>query len=557
MVDQASQLGLSFSLVRKELEATLSQAESHFAYVAEEGAGSQHLKLFIDEINLARGTFKLLELVGGEALANEMLTLLSDVKSKQPANLTEDFVSSLGGAIYTLRRYLEFVGQNERDLPILLIPAINAVRKLKREQPFPDAYFFNIELNPNLPTPAPATDASNVSQQAPRWRIMYQVALLKLLNSQQISASGKLVMRSLERFEKAMRGTPAWPFWWVTCAACTALFTEGYELTQNRKRIFSRVDQQIRTLINEGADAFAAKVQDGLVRELLLLVSISPKRDGEIGNVADAYGLPRSISEKDLREYRRMMTGPELSAFEALATALEDEISSVKELLDSVERNEAKPEAFDKIGAALNSVSEVLKVVGLESSARKVGTQLDAILKVKEMGADERDKSLNTLADALLIIENEVDLVRHVDVHGKPDHKPVTGAHAQAVHIVFDEIRSGLALAKRAVSSFVDSGDKLHLANIKTTLETVAGGFYFSNEEKVHALVKSCITFIEERLIAKDAPEPDAHQLEVLADALTSIEYYVETLISVDHASDDILRVAVDSLSELGYPIDR
>jgi hypothetical protein len=555
MVDQASQLGLSFSLVRKELEATLSQAESHFAYVAEEGASSQYLKLFYDEINLARGTFKLLELTGGEVLASEMQDLLAEIKKAPPESFNEDFVSHLGGAIYTLKRYLEFVGKNDRDLPILLIPAINAVRKLKHAQPFPDAHFFTIELKPDLPTPAPSADATNVSQQAPRWRMMYQVALLKLLNSQQIGASGKLVMRSVERFEKAMRGTPAWPFWWVTNAALHALFSEGYELTQNRKRIFSRVDQQIRTLINEGAESFAAKVQDTLVRELLLLVSLSPKREGDVGAVAQAYDLPRNISEKDLREYRRMMTGPELSAFESLATALEEEIGVVKDLLDSVERGEASSEAFNKIEEALGRVSEVLKVVALNNSARKVKTQSDAIMQVKDMVDEERDSSLNTLADALLIIENEVDLVRHVDVHGKPDHKPVTGAHAQAVHIVYDEIRSGLALAKRAVSSYVDSGDRLHLANIKTTLEAVAGGFYFGGEEKVFSLVKGCIRYIEEKLLAKDAPKPDAHQLEVLADALTSIEYYVETLISVDHASDDILRVAVDSLQELGYPI--
>lgn len=553
MVDQASQLGLSFSLVRKELEATLSQAESYFAYVAEEGAGSQSLKVFMDEINLARGTFKLLELTGAEVLSNEIMDLLNHIKQNPPELLDEDFVSHLGGAIYTLKRYLEFIGKSDRDLPILLIPAINAVRKLRNVKPLPDAHFFSIKLDPNLPKPAPSTDASNLAQQAPRWRVMYQVALLKLLNSQQIGASGKLVLRSVERFEKAMRGTKAWSFWWLANAALQALFTEGYELTQNRKRIFSRVDQQIRTLINEGVESFTDKLQEALIRELLLLVALSAKREGDVDSVANAYGLPRSISEKDLREYRRMMTGPELSAFESLATALEEEIDVVKDLLDSVQRGDASDSAFDGIDKALGRVSEVLKVVGLEPSARKVKSQADAIMKVKDMAQDEREVSLGTLADALLIIENEVNLVRHVDVHGQPDHKPVTGSHAEAIQILYDEIRSGLALAKRAVSSFVDSKDRLHLANIKTTLESVAGGFYFSNEEKVHALVKGCTRYIEEKLLDKEAGAPDGHQLEILADALTSIEYYVETLISVDHASDDILRVAVDSLEELGY----
>lgn len=50
---------------------------------------------------------------------------------------------------------------------------------------------------------------------------------------------------------------------------------------------------------------------------------------------------------------------------------------------------------------------------------------------------------------------------------------------AEAEKLVIDEIESGLAMVKRALSAFAESNyDKAHIANISATLDTVRGGMF-------------------------------------------------------------------------------
>jgi chemosensory pili system protein ChpA (sensor histidine kinase/response regulator) len=48
---------------------------------------------------------------------------------------------------------------------------------------------------------------------------------------------------------------------------------------------------------------------------------------------------------------------------------------------------------------------------------------------------------------------------------------------------------------------------------------------------------------------------PDWKQLDTLADAITSIEYYLERLAEGISNNDAILHVAEDSLQTLGFPV--
>ena len=85
-MNQVSNISVSIGLVRKELETTLQKAENYLSQFSE-SLDAAHLKLFADEVNLARGTFKLLELSGADSLATEMLSLIGDGAVKQAIKL--------------------------------------------------------------------------------------------------------------------------------------------------------------------------------------------------------------------------------------------------------------------------------------------------------------------------------------------------------------------------------------------------------------------------------------------------------------------------------------
>jgi hypothetical protein len=122
----------------------------------------------------------------------------------------------------------------------------------------------------------------------------------------------------------------------------------------------------------------------------------------------------------------------------------------------------------------------------------------------------------------------------------------------EAAIVVGDEARSALTLAKRAITAFVESDyDKLHLANLPHTLHSIWGGLLLTGDADAADVMDRVARSIQERLL--DVKEPPGNAvLESLADALTSLEYYIETIGTRDNRNPDLLKLAESSLQDGG-----
>ena len=130
----------------------------------------------------------------------------------------------------------------------------------------------------------------------------------------------------------------------------------------------------------------------------------------------------------------------------------------------------------------------------------------------------------------------------------------IRDSYIEARIILFDEIESGLAMAKRAIGSFVESGDKLHLVNISASLIGVRGALIFLGEVRASAIVDATINYLNDKVLNSEDSVDEA-RLEILADALASVEYHAERLSHSDIVSAEILDRAVRSMSQLGYKV--
>lgn len=544
-MNQSSNISVSISLVRKELESTLQKAEGYFAAYAEDQEQGK-LKLFADELNLARGTFKLLELHGPESLSTEMLSLIGDGALK-----IELKIDALGQAIIGLSQYISILLEREQDHPVLLIPVINKIRKAGGHKSLPESQFFSVNLRPKLPSVEKST--INIKPHLGRLRLMYQAGLLRILKSDDPSVGFKLIDRSLVLLEKGFRGTLAWSFWWTAKAALDAIINEEYELTVSRRMLFARIDQVMRMMIKDGFQVFTSQPANEAQKELLHLISLSGIEDGLISEVKNCYQLKTSISEASLKLERRLLAGPDIDAYESLSVAFKEEIKSVKSSLDSAAKDALTEEGFAEVDQRLTSLAGVLKVIHQMPLAAKVETQRTKISDLQSDNGEVKVVALAELADALLQVELACDQFVRGEVSGE---EGVVGAghFIEAKIVLYDEIQSGLSLTKRAMGSFLETGDKLHLANIRPTLDGVRGAWIFLGHLKASKVVSSAAEYFDKKVLNSDAG-PDEARLEVLADALTSIEYYAETLSHSDGAGGDIMELAIKSMGQLGFKI--
>src|SRR5690606_8698189 len=96
--------------------------------------------------------------------------------------------------------------------------------------------------------------------------------------------------------------------------------------------------------------------------------------------------------------------------------------------------------------------------------------------------------------------------------------------------------------------------DRMHLMNVPATLETVRGGLIFLGMTRAPEIIRAAPRFIREaRVDGRKAPAES--KLEVLADALTSIEFYLESAERSSVNKGDVLALAEESLAELGYKV--
>jgi len=549
MTNLAANFSVSISLVRQELESTLQKAEGYFTQYAEE-RGEPQLKLFADEINLARGTYKLLELNGPELLCAEMLSLLGDGVVKFDIKL-----EAMGQALISLGRYMTILLDQERDLPILLVPAINQVRRAGNHKPISESHFFAVNLRPKLPpTEKPQFD---IRPQFNHLRLMYQVGLVRVLRGQQPQLGLKLLQRSIHKLEAGLRGTGAWSFWWVASAAIDVMIEEGYELTLARRMLFGRIDLQIRAMAKKGLSVFTADAANEVLKDMLLLVALSESEAKAIKAVKQVYGLRTVITEHMLKEERAAMGGPDIGAYDSLTKAFQVEIDDIKGSLDLAARGSLSADGYERIADQIDRLVGVLNVVNQHELAQRLQEQQARLTGLTGMTNEvERVGLLAQVADALLQVELAAKRFSKAEREKVGQSTKLIGAghYKEARIVIFDEVESGLALAKRAIASFADTQDKLHLNNIKSTLNGIRGALIFLNENRASEVVGAALRFINERVIPSDMTT-DAQKLEALADALTSIEYYVETLSQSDKVSPDILDLAVKGIHQLGYKV--
>ena len=168
------------------------------------------------------------------------------------------------------------------------------------------------------------------------------------------------------------------------------------------------------------------------------------------------------------------------------------------------------------------------------------------------------------LADAVLYVEGMVAGLdsgkrRGVRQPVEPGHEAESFANhqlAEARIVVLDEAQAGLALAKRAITAYLESnGEKPHLANVPVSLQAVRGGLWFLDQERAAALVGACGAYIQQQMLEASAM-PSEQMLETLADALTSLEYYLEGGAGMRRGFQaDVLDLAANSVRALGLPV--
>ncbi len=551
----------SLSLVRDELFATMEEAEQSLEHFIAERHNGSLLQQAVEYLQQVRGTLNLIELAGAELLAQEVLQQATDI----PAGAGEERdvqLSALSNALHVLRRYLENVEFHRQELPELLLPAINDLRQAGAQPALPESFFFSARLDQVRPQAvASVTDAAWQNAEARRLRHMYQVGLLGFIREQNQQASLKLMGRAMSRLDSLFAGEGRGRLCWI-CAAALEAQVDGQLLPRKtRKQLFSRIDRELKLLLGNAQ----YEAPRSLLKELLYLVALADSRGPLATQMREIFGLTAlPFTDQLLEEEYQRLAGPGRSVMRSLSSAIREELASVKDLLDLIERGTVDSERLSNLHALLSKLAKTLGMIGLSSAGATLGSQLQVVAGWSAASPAEPQMLLK-LADAVLYVESMVASLERGEgrdsraVEVRPGDEATSFAQHQlseARIVVVDEAQAGLALAKRAITSYLESnGDKLHLANVPFSLQAVRGGLWFLDQERAALLVGACGEYIQKQML-ESSQMPSEQMLETLADALTSLEYYLEGgAVLRPETSPSVLDLAAESVRVLGLPV--
>lgn len=545
----------SLSMVRDELFTTMVDTQNFLEQFLEERDNGALLQHVVTNFQQIKGILSLIELTGAELLAQEMQNLAMDIPvgADQGRN---DQLTSINNALHVLHRYLEQLEANWVEMPELLLPAINSLRQANKQPSLPESYFFSVKLNLEHPNQQPRGQEQNQPRLARRLRQMYQMGLLSVLREERVTASYELMGRAMERLDGINQNPATNIFFWLAAATFEAMRDGKLLLNASRKLLFSRMDREIRQCLQ----APERSIPKGIVKDMLYLVALSGTSGKLVSQVKAAVSLPSlPFTDHMLADEYQRLTGPSVNVLHSLSTAIQEELTLIKDTLDLIGRGSDVGEKYENLQVNLGKLEKILGMVGLNSASNSLKKHLVRVIAWQGT-TDVPSHELQELADSILFVEGAVQALEKGTkaVSAEESEEEIFARHQlnEARYVVLDESKSGLSLAKSAISSYCESkGDSTHLTNIPLTLTNVRGGLQFIGEDRAANLIESCVEYIQNNMInALDMPVAQA--LESLADALASLEYYLEGGSILNRNQDrEVLDLAEESIQSLGVVV--
>lgn len=549
----------SLTFLKDELDSTLSQAEAALEAFVDEPSRNAELQACSEAFRQVRGICQMLELPAAALMAEEMELVAGTIlRSVAPERL----IGTLGNSIVLLGRYLEYVQLKNVALPELLVGGINELRRAAGKSLIPESHFFRVDVTRERQPPAPAGSAPRTEIQARcrRLRHMYQVGLLGVLRGDS-RTSLKLVARALGRIDRLCGNAPLGRLWWVARGAVEAMISDEMKLTPARKHLLSQFDRQIKRLVYEGEHALDSDAPLLLIKDSVYIVSLCQHDQGLIGEIKRAFAVSARFSDAALQDELSLMSGAGGSVIRTVAVAMKEELAGIKNALDLAAQGAADTD-YGELADTLARLAGTLIMIGQNRESAQIRSRAEQVRNWRAGAIDPEGMDFQGLVDDLLMVENAVATLERRFAPLDDINREVRNTRISLYQLdearmtVVGECRAGMSLTKRSLTSFIDSqGDRMHLSNVPAVLTGVAGGLMFLELDRARAVLEGCRYFIEQQLLAEGSGAPVLEQMETLADAITSIDYYLESMEEHKPIGDAVLEVAEISLAELGFPV--
>ncbi|MGP0054963.1 MAG: Hpt domain-containing protein [Steroidobacteraceae bacterium] len=427
----------------------------------------------------------------------------------------------------------------------MLLPLLNDLRSVRGSPLLSEGTLLLLNLKSDQPAQPQSQREDEpvitVAQWARRLRPRFQVGLLGYIRGERAVQNLEILAKIAEKLEQVATTQPVFQLWWVVGGILEALRDNGLEGSATLKRLLGQADRQIKVLYELGEARYCEKPPVDLLNNLLYYVARATTSGGRIAAVRTSFKLSELLPVDDsIDQERESLSAPSAKLMRTVAAAIKEDLSKVKDVLDIfVRRGGGRNEELAPQLELLKKISDTLGVLGLGELRQRVQQEVAELSALLSDGRNPPEAALVKVAGVLLSVEDNLDdqlvslilpnaaAAATVAPHGDQDFD-----FRQVSEAVLRECIVNLARIKEAVSIAVQKPSDLApqgLDNVPQLLRGITAGLLMLGKGRAVELMDAIGGEVR-TLIEPGAPRPDALRLERIADAIVSIEYYMETL---------------------------
>jgi chemosensory pili system protein ChpA (sensor histidine kinase/response regulator) len=537
MPEVASQ---TLDLVGRELNAALAEARTALETYVEQPDNVSLLERCKQELHQVHGVLRVLEIYGAALLAEEM----EHVAGYLLATVTErkgqaESLDALLRAMVQLPGYLERVLAGGRDLALVLLPLLNDLRAVRGSSLLSEGTLLvlNLKSDKQAQPVAVATDEPplNIEQWGRRLRSRFQTGLIGWIRGERIQQNLETLASVSQKLEQTATRQPVFQLWWVVGAVVEALRENGLEGGQSIKRLLGLADREIRRLYDLGEARYCQVPPVELLNNLLYYVGRAESTGTRVSAVRASFRLAELLPvDESIEQERESLSAPSVKLMQTVAAAIREDLSKVKDVLDIfVRRGAGQPQELSPQVDLLRKIGDTLGVLGLGDLRATVQAQTEKLEKIIAGSLKADETTLVEVAAALIGVEDRLDdglvgmiLPRATAAsEGGEDHE-----FQQVQSAVLRECILNLARIKEAVTQSV--GGTLDAGGLDSWQELMRGlkaALLILGKTRAVEVIEAITTQLK-RVMRPGALMLPVGFLDRLADAIVSVEYYMETL---------------------------
>ncbi|MCC4598052.1 Hpt domain-containing protein [Xanthomonas campestris pv. phormiicola] len=261
-----------------------------------------------------------------------------------------------------------------------------------------------------------------------------------------------------------------------------------------------------------------------------------------------------AATEAELDHARGSLSGRNRELLDTVGTAIKEELLRVKDALDLHLRTGGGVAALQTQVDELGSVADTLGVMGLGVARGVVVQQRDALRSIVEGERQADEGLLLDIAGALLYVDASLDdQVAYLGASAGI-HDDASAAEARrTVEVLAHEAIANFAAAREHFVAFIETNwEHERLGDVPRLLGEVAGALRMLELPQPADYLEGVRRYVATELIGKRRV-PSGRQLDTLADAMASLEYYLEALRERRPGREEILDITRTSLETLRY----